>query len=238
MKFFLFNINIIYLILLIRTINPTPKISLSNRSKVRACMTLQEKKFGENENILNEFLYNKSYVYPERPNKIIILAMAYCYNKISDEVTNYINKVGLNMLNVNRSDINELYNFENYDYNDTKMNEKIYKKFLPVFNFVYKEMTNKESYQEFWNNYEFYFVHTKLFKFFVFYLCINIIIVYYLRIKNKDKYVDNSVTEEDDDEDNLNEENKDNKSVYKEKNKNINHRKLKKKKGLIKSKIN
>ena len=237
MKFFLFNKNIIYLILLIRIIISTQKVSLSNRLKVKACMTLQEKKFGENENILTEFLQNKSYVYPYRPNKIIILAMAYCYNKISDELVNYINKVGLNKINVNRRDINELYNFENYDYNDTKMNEKIYKKFLPVFNFVYKEMTNKESYQEFWDKYEFYFVRTKLFKFFVFYLCINIIIIYYLRIKNRDKYVDNSVTE-DDDEDDLEEENKDNKGESKDKNKNVNHRKLKKKKGLAKPKNN
>ena len=195
-------------------------------------MTLQEKKFGNNENILTEFIRNRSYVYPDHPNKIILLAMAYCYNKMNDEIANYINKVNINKLDVKRNDINELYNFENYDYNDTKMNEKIYNKFIPVFNLVYKEMTNKENYQEFWNNYKFYFTQTKLQKFFVYYLFVNIIIVYYLRIKNRDKFIDKSDNNNNDEDDDL-EENKESENNINDKNK---HRKLKKKKGLTKNK--
>lgn len=232
MKFFLFSFNIIYINILITPTKSSTKIPISKKIKIHACMTLQEKKFGNNENILTEFIRNKSYVYPDHPNKIILLAMAYCYNKMNDEIANYINKVNINKLDVKRNDINELYNFENYDYNDTKMNEKIYNKFIPVFNLVYKEMTNKENYQEFWNNYKFYFTQTKLWKFFVYYLFVNIIIVYYLRIKNRAKFIDKHNSNDDEDEDL--EESKDNENNTTDKNK---HRKLKKKKGITKSKI-
>ena len=232
MKFFLFSFNIIYINILITPTKSSTKIPISKKIKIHACMTLQEKKFGNNENILTEFIRNKSYVYPDHPNKIILLAMAYCYNKMNDEIANYINKVNINKLDVKRNDINELYNFENYDYNDTKMNEKIYNKFIPVFNIVYKEMTNKENYQEFWNNYKFYFTQTKLWKFFVFYLFVNIIIVYYLRIKNRAKFIDKHNSNDDEDDDL--EESKESENNTNEKNK---HRKLKKKKGITKSKI-
>ena len=232
MKFFLFSFNIIYINILITPTKSSTKIPISKKIKIHACMTLQEKKFGNNENILTEFIRNRSYVYPDHPNKIILLAMAYCYNKMNDEIANYINKVNINKLDVKRNDINELYNFENYDYNDTKMNEKIYNKFIPVFNLVYKEMTNKENYQEFWNNYKFYFTQTKLWKFFVYYLFVNIIIVYYLRIKNRAKFIDKHNSNDDEDEDL--EESKDNENNTTDKNK---HRKLKKKKGITKSKI-
>lgn len=232
MKFFLFSFNIIYINILITPTKSSTKIPISKKIKIHACMTLQEKKFGNNENILTEFIRNKSYVYPDHPNKIILLAMAYCYNKMNDEIANYINKVNINKLDVKRNDINELYNFENYDYNDTKMNEKIYNKFIPVFNLVYKEMTNKENYQEFWNNYKFYFTQTKLWKFFVYYLFVNIIIVYYLRIKNRAKFIDKHNSNDDEDEDL--EESKENENNTNDKNK---HRKLKKKKGITKSKI-
>ena len=232
MKFFLFSFNIIYINILITPTKSSTKIPISKKIKIHACMTLQEKKFGKNENILTEFIRNRSYVYPDHPNKIILLAMAYCYNKMNDEIANYINKVNINKLDVKRNDINELYNFENYDYNDTKMNEKIYNKFIPVFNLVYKEMTNKENYQEFWNNYKFYFTQTKLWKFFVYYLFVNIIIVYYLRIKNRAKFIDKHNSNDDEDEDL--EESKENENNTNDKNK---HRKLKKKKGITKSKI-
>ena len=195
-------------------------------------MTLQEKKFGSNENILNEFIQNKSYVYPDRPNKIILLAMAYCYSKMNESIANYINSVNIKKLDINRSDINEIYNFENYDYNDTQMNEKIYNRFIPVFNIVYKEITNKENYQEFWDNYQFYFKQTKLWKFFLIYLFVNIIIVFYLRIKNRNKFIDKQNKNEDDDD---SEENKESQNDNNDKNKN-NHRRLKKKKGLTKNK--
>ena len=232
MKFFLFSFNIIYINILITPTKSSTKIPISKKIKIHACMTLQEKKFGNNENILTEFIRNRSYVYPDHPNKIILLAMAYCYNKMNDEIANYINKVNINKLDVKRNDINELYNFENYDYNDTKMNEKIYNKFIPVFNIVYKEMTNKENYQEFWNNYKFYFTQTKLWKFFVYYLFVNIIIVYYLRIKNRAKFIDKHNSNDDEDDDL--EESKESENNTNDKNK---HRKLKKKKGITKSKI-
>ena len=232
MKFFLFSFNIIYINILITPTKSSTKIPISKKIKIHACMTLQEKKFGNDENILTEFIRNKSYVYPDHPNKIILLAMAYCYNKMNEEIANYINKVNINKLDVKRNDINELYNFENYDYNDTQMNEKIYNKFIPVFNKVYKEMTNKENYQEFWNNYKFYFTQTKLWKFFIYYLFLNIIIVYYLRIKNRAKFIDKHNSNDDEDEDL--DESKENENNTNDKNK---HRKLKKKKGITKSKI-
>ena len=231
-KFFI-NIIFINILSLITSAKTSQKIPIPNKLRVQACMVLQEKKYGENDNILNKFLESKSYVYPENPNKIILLAMAYCYDKMTDDLANYINKVNINKLDINRNDINELYNFENYDYNDTQMNEKIYNRFIPIFNSVYKEMTNKENYQEFWNNYQFYFTKTKLWKFFVFYIFINIIIVFYLRIKNRNKFIDKSDNNNDEDEDEDIIENKESESNINDKNK---HRKLKKKKGLTKNK--
>ena len=138
MKYFLLSINIIYINILIIPIKSSTKIPLSKKIRIHACMTLQEKKFGTNENILTEFIQNRSYVYPDHPNKIILLAMAYCYNKMTDDLANYINKVNINKLDINRNDINELYNFENYDYNDTQMNEikKIIKNFGIIINFI------------------------------------------------------------------------------------------------------
>ena len=239
MKNFLFYINLIYINILLSTSSKQPKrIPLADRLKIKACMILQEKKYGDNEEYLNNFLLSKSYVYPDHPNKIVLLAMAYCYDKMSDELANYINKVNFKKLDVSRKDIYDIYNFEDYDYNDTKRNEKIYKKFIPLFNVVYKEMTNRESYQEFWDNYEFYFVHTKLFKFFACFIIINTIIIFYLRFKNRSKFIDEiSEDNNNEDEEEFEEEKEDNNENKEEKNKNnSSHRKLKKKKGLMKNK--
>ena len=236
MKLFSLDIFIINLSIfsLISTSKQSKRLPLASKLKVKACMILQEKKFGEEENYLNEFLKNKSYVFPENPNRIVILAMAYCYDKMNDDTANYINKVSFKKLDVNRKDINEIFNFESYDYNDTKRNEKVYNKFIPIFNIVYKEMTNKESFKEFWDNYEFYFVKTKLFKFFAIFICINTVIVFFLRIKNRSKFIDKN--ENDDDSEDEYEENKEEKNDDKGDKNNNNHRKLKKKKGLAKNK--
>ena len=236
MKLFSLDIFIINLSIfsLISTSKQSKRLPLASKLKVKACMILQEKKFGEEENYLNEFLKNKSYVFPENPNRIVILAMAYCYDKMNDDTANYINKVSFKKLDVNRKDINEIFNFESYDYNDTKRNEKVYNKFIPIFNVVYKEMTNKESFKEFWDNYEFYFVKTKLFKFFAFFICINTVIVFFLRIKNRSKFIDKN--ENDDDSEDEYEENKEEQNDDKGDKNNNNHRKLKKKKGLAKNK--
>ena len=235
MKLFSLDIFIINLSIfsLISTSKQSKRLPLASKLKVKACMILQEKKFGEEENYLNEFLKNKSYVFPENPNRIVILAMAYCYDKMNDDTANYINKVSFKKLDVNRKDINEIFNFESYDYNDTKRNEKVYNKFIPIFNVVYKEMTNKESFKEFWDNYEFYFVKTKLFKFFAIFICINTVIVFFLRIKNRSKFIDKN--DNDDSEDEY-EENKEEQEDDKGDKNNNNHRKLKKKKGLAKNK--
>ena len=236
MKLFSLDIFIINLSIfsLISTSKQSKRLPLASKLKVKACMILQEKKFGEEENYLNEFLKNKSYVFPENPNRIVILAMAYCYDKMNDDTANYINKVSFKKLDVNRKDINEIFNFESYDYNDTKRNEKVYNKFIPIFNVVYKEMTNKESFKEFWDNYEFYFVKTKLFKFFAFFICINTVIVFFLRIKNRSKFIDKN--DNDDDSEDEYEENKEEQNDDKGDKNNNNHRKLKKKKGLAKNK--
>ena len=236
MKLFSIDIFIINLSIfsLISTSKQSKRLPLASKLKVKACMILQEKKFGEEENYLNEFLKNKSYVFPENPNRIVILAMAYCYDKMNDDTANYINKVSFKKLDVNRKDINEIFNFESYDYNDTKRNEKVYNKFIPIFNVVYKEMTNKESFKEFWDNYEFYFVKTKLFKFFAIFICINTVIVFFLRIKNRSKFIDKN--ENDDDSEDEYEENKEEQNDDKGDKNNNNHRKLKKKKGLAKNK--
>ena len=236
MKLFSLDIFIINLSIfsLISTSKQSKRLPLASKLKVKACMILQEKKFGEEENYLNEFLKNKSYVFPENPNRIVILAMAYCYDKMNDDTANYINKVSFKKLDVNRKDINEIFNFESYDYNDTKRNEKVYNKFIPIFNVVYKEMTNKESFKEFWDNYEFYFVKTKLFKFFAIFICINTVIVFFLRIKNRSKFIDKN--ENDDDSEDEYEENKEEQYDDKGDKNNNNHRKLKKKKGLAKNK--
>ena len=236
MKLFSLDIFIINLSIfsLISTSKQSKRLPLASKLKVKACMILQEKKFGEEENYLNEFLKNKSYVFPENPNRIVILAMAYCYDKMNDDTANYINKVSFKKLDVNRKDINEIFNFESYDYNDTKRNEKVYNKFIPIFNIVYKEMTNKESFKEFWDNYEFYFVKTKLFKFFAIFICINTVIVFFLRIKNRSKFIDKN--DNDDDSEDEYEENKEEQEDDKGDKNNNNHRKLKKKKGLAKNK--
>ena len=236
MKLFSLDIFIINLSIfsLISASKQSKRLPLASKLKVKACMILQEKKFGEEENYLNEFLKNKSYVFPENPNRIVILAMAYCYDKMNDDTANYINKVSFKKLDVNRKDINEIFNFESYDYNDTKRNEKVYNKFIPIFNVVYKEMTNKESFKEFWDNYEFYFVKTKLFKFFAFFICINTVIVFFLRIKNRSKFIDKN--DNDDDSEDEYEENKEEQNDDKGDKNNNNHRKLKKKKALAKNK--
>ena len=112
MKNFLFYINIIYINILLSTSSKQPKrIPLADRLKIKACMILQEKKYGDNEEYLNNFLQSKSYVYPDHPNKIVLLAMAYCYDKMSDELANYINKVNFKKLDVSRKDIYDIYNF-------------------------------------------------------------------------------------------------------------------------------
>ncbi len=235
-KFFI-NIIFINILSLITSAKTSQKIPIPNKLRVQACMVLQEKKYGENDNILNKFLESKSYVYPENPNKIILLAMAYCYDRMSNELATRIINTNIKKIKINNPEISELYNFEKYNYNDTQRNEKIYNQFIPVFNVVYKEITNRESYEDFWKNYKFYFVHTPLFKFFEVYLIINTIIVFYLRIKNRAKYIDESQNEEEsDDTDEENKDIKDDSNKDKSNSNNNNYRKLKKRKGLSKYK--
>ena len=205
-----------------------------DKQKVRACIKLQQKKFEENEEIMNEFIKNKSEVYKRNPNKVIILAMAYCYDKISYEIANEINKIKAYNLNVTKLGIQEIYDFESYNFDDQDKNRIIYDNFMPTFEEVFQEITDKEERNSGKNRFKVYFIHTKLFKFFVFYTIINCIIIFYIRLKNQSKYTetDNYYDKED-----YNKKNKNNEEEIKE-DKDYDHRKLKKKNRLGKNKKN
>ena len=217
-----------------QTIKSSQEINELNKQKVRACIKLQQKKFEENEDMMNEFIKNKSEVYKRTPNKVIILAMAYCYDKISYEKANEINKIKAYNLNITKLGIQEIYDFENYNYDDQERNRIIYDNFMPTFEVVFQEITDKEERNSVKDRFKVYFIHTKLFKFFVLYTIINCIIIFYIRLKNQSKYTetDNYYDKED-----YNKKNKNNEEEIKE-DKDYDHRKLKKKNRLGKNKKN
>ena len=173
-----------------QSIKSSQEINELNKQKVRACIKLQQKKFEENEDMMNEFIKNKSEVYKRTPNKVIILAMAYCYDKISYEKANEINKIKAYNLNITKLGIQEIYDFENYNYDDQERNRIIYDNFMPTFEVVFQEITDKEERNSVKDRFKVYFIHTKLFKFFVLYTIINCIIIFYIRLKNQSKYTE------------------------------------------------
>ena len=213
------------------------EITESNKQKVRACLKLQQKKFEENEELLNNFIKNKSEIYQRNPNKIILLAMAYCYDKISFELSSEINRLKVHKINVTELGIKELYDFEKYNYDDQERNKIIYEKFIPTFEVVFNEITEKEDKKTSKDKFTVYFIHTNLFKFFIYYTILNSIIIFYLRFKNQSKYTDkdDNIFNEDN---NNKKNNKENDSEYNNEKTNQNHRKLKKKGRLGKAKNN
>ena len=233
--------NLILILTLTITIKTNPNISESNKEKVRACISIQQKKYEENEKAINEFINNKSDIYKQTPNKILLLAMAYCYDKISVELAKKINRINTKNINIASLGIEDLYNFEKYNYDDQEMNKKIYDNFFPTFYVVYKEITDKEKKAE-QNNHMIYFVHTPLFKFYVLYTIINFIIVFYKRLKDPSKYIDFTSNYEnkkkDEEEDEINDDNNNNTHKKSEESNNENNRKLKKKNRLGKNKNN
>ena len=233
--------NLILIIILIILIQSNPNISESNKEKVRACISIQQKKYEENEQKINEFINSKSDIYKQAPNKILLLAMAYCYDKISVELARKINRIKTKSINIASLGIEDLYNFENYNYDDQEMNKKVYDNFFPTFYVVYKEISDKEKKTSEQDNHTIYFVHTPLFKFYLLYTIINCIIVFHKRLKDPSKYVDFTSDYEkkkkDDEEDEINDDSThDNKKT--EESNNENSRKLKKKNRLGKNKNN
>jgi len=231
-----FSLFIIILLIMLyfQTIKSSQEINELNKQKVRACIKLQQKKFEENEEIMNEFIKNKSEVYKRTPNKVIILAMAYCYDKISYEKANEINKIKSYNLNITRLGIQDIYDFEKYDYDDQEQNRIIYDNFMPTFEVVFQEITDKEERNSVKDRFKVYFIHTKLFKFFIFYTIINCIIIFYIRLKNQSK---NTETDNYFDKEDNNKKNKNNEEEIKE-DKDYDYRKLKKKNRLGKNKKN
>jgi len=225
-----FNFFFIYLILLVEYISNDktyPKITKEDKAKVNACISLQQKKFQENEELINNFVKKYSYIYTNSPNKIILLAMAYCYDKIPIDIANAINKWNIRSLNVTRLGIEDIYNFENYNYSDAELNKKTYSRFIPIFEVVYNEISGKDNNNNI-NKFDVYFTHTFLFKFFVAYTLINIIIIFKNRIINRSKFVDTTVE--------LKEEDLNEKTEEKENKDSTDNRKLKKKNKLGKVK--
>ena len=231
--------NIILILTLIVSIKTNPNISESNKEKVRACISIQQKKYEENEKAINEFINNKSEIYKQTPNKILLLAMAYCYDKISVELAKKINRINTKNINIASLGIEDLYNFENYNYDDQEMNKKIYDNFFPTFYVVYKEITDKEKKVE-QDKHTIYFVHTPLFKFYLLYTIINCIIVFHKRLKDPSKYVDFTSNYENKKKDEEEEEINNNNNTHKKsgESNNEDNRKLKKKNRLGKNKNN
>ena len=241
-------LNFILFSVLILTINS--QITESHKQRIKACMTLQEKKFEENEQKINEFINNKSDIYKRNPNKIILLAMAYCYDKMSVDLAKKINKIKFKSLIVEELGIKDIYDFEKYNYDDQERNSKIYDNFIPAFNAVFKEIKeNEKRISE--SKFHIYFIHTKLFKFFYYYTIINCIIVFYIRLKDPSKYIDTTINydkknkknkEDEEDDDSIDENANTNKENDKDKTNNSknndNFRKLKKKNRLGKIKKN
>ena len=177
-KFFYF----IYIHILIILIKTNSEITENKKEKVKACITLQKLKFKKDNERMNEFIKNKSEIYKVDINTIVLLAMAHCYNKISVELSNKINEMKNEDIDIAKLIIEDIYNFENYNYDDLEINTEMYNNFYPVFEAVYKEIKKKEkntSIPEF----KIYFLQTPLFKFFLFYTIINSIIVFYIRFK-------------------------------------------------------
>ena len=236
----IFSFNIIILIILIITIKSNQNITESKIKRVRACIVLQQKKFEENQEIVNSFLQQKSEQLNRTQNKILILSLAYCFNKISDDLAYIITNTKIQNLNINTLNIKDIYDFEKYNYDNEEMNKNVYNDFIPFFEVVYKEIIGKEEKKLFKNQYIYniYFVNTKLFKFFILYTLINTIIVFYIRIKNSSKYIDKTNSVENNKNDEEDEENLDNTKNIDDNKENNNHRKLKKKNRLGKVKKN
>ncbi len=209
MKFFS---NFILFLILIIFIKTNLNIPESNKERVRACISLQQKKFLENEKKINEFIDSKSKMYNQTHNKVILLAMAYCYDKMSIELAKKITGHNSRNLNITKLGIEYIYNFENYNYDNQEMNRKIYDNFYPSFYAVYKEIIDKDKDISDPNIFSFYFINTNLFKFFLLYTIINSIIVFYIRFKESDKYIDftknNDNKKEEDEEDDSDSDNK------------------------------
>ena len=224
--------------ILIIGIKANSKIPESDLKRVRVCIKLQQKKYEENEKLVNSFLENKSKILNHTKNQVLLLAMAFCYNKISEELSNIIARSPIQKLNIDELNIREIYDFENYNYDNQEMNKKIYDSFLPAFEVVYKEIANIEEKKE-KGKYHLSFVDTYLFKFFIFYTIINSIIVFYIRIKNSSKYINKTENFEEEEEKNNDEEEEINREQTdnNEDDKN-DHRKLKKKNRLGKVKRN
>ena len=236
----IFSFNIIILIILIITIKSNQNITESKIKRVRACIVLQQKKFEENQEIVNSFLQQKSEQLNRTQNKILILSLAYCFNKITDDLAYIITNTKIQNLNINALNIKDIYDFEKYNYDNEEMNKNVYNDFIPFFEVVYKEIIGKEEKKLFKNQYIYniYFVNTKLFKFFILYTLINTIIVFYIRIKNSSKYIDKTNSVENNKNDEEDEENLDNTKNIDDNKENNNHRKLKKKNRLGKVKKN
>ena len=231
-----FCLTIILTFLLFITVKTKTDINEENKKKVRACIKLQQIKFDGNEDKINEFINNKTKIYNLSPNKIILLALAYCYDKISLELAIDILKIKIENINIEKLGIKYIYDFEDYNYNDQENNKKIYNNFIPTFEMVMKEIRDKED-KEYKNRFNIYFIHTSLFKFFLFYLLINSIIIFYIRLKSKDQIDQNNHFDNIDNNKNNNEEEELN-ANNNENNNDNNYRKLKKKKRLGKIKFN
>lgn len=183
-----FFIIIIFFIFLFELIESKKEITIGDKKKVRACLMLQQKKFNENEGLMNEFIKNKSEIYKRTPNKIVLLSLAYCYDKISFETANKI--VKSKRLNIMELDIKDIYDFENYNYDDQERNKIVYDNFFPIFQEVFEELSENEERKNPKDKFYVYFIHTKLFKFFTLYTIINCVIVFYIRFKNHPKNID------------------------------------------------
>ncbi len=189
MKIFFYFIYFYILIL----IKANSEITENKKERVKACITLQKLKFKNDNKRINEFIKNKSEIYKVDNNTIVLLSMAFCYNKISAELSNKINAMKNEHIDIGKLGIEDIYNFENYNYDDLEINTEMFNNFYPVFEVVYKEIKEKEkeksnSIPEF----KIYFLHTPLFNFFLFYTLINSIIVFYIRFKDLSKYNDSN----------------------------------------------
>ena len=233
-----FCLKIILIFFLFITAKTNTEVTEKNKLKVRACIKLQQKKFDENEEKINEFIKKKSEKYNLSQNKIMLLALAYCYDKISLELTNEVLKLRLENINIENQEIKDIYEFENYNYDDQENNKRIFNNFIPSFEVVFKEIRDKEDREAYKDRFNIYFIHTYLFKFFVFYLIINSIIIFYIRLKNKDQYIDKTYNFDNNEKNNNNNEKEESNNENKESNKDNNYRKLKKKTRLGKIKKN
>jgi len=181
----------IFIHILIILIKANSDITENKKERAKACITLQKIKFKKDNQRMNEFIKNKSEKYKVDVNTIVLLSMAHCYDKINVGLSNKINSLKNEDIDITKLDIEDIYNFENYNYDDLEINTEMYNNFYPVFEVVYKEIKAKEKEK---NNtipeFEIYFLQTSLFKFFLFYTILNSIIVFYIRFKSSLKYND------------------------------------------------